>query len=75
MFLEKDGKQPFPYLRIEMSDVMISKVSHGGMSSDYRFTESVSLEFKKVCYIYTPQKLNGSPDAEIEKCFDMIRNR
>jgi len=60
----------FEFLEIKMYNVRISKVSHGGMANDFRFTESVSLVFDKVCYSYTPQRPDGSGDATIKRCFN-----
>jgi type VI secretion system secreted protein Hcp len=75
LVLRKTGQKDFDYLQIRMWDVQVSNVSPGGMSNDYRFTESVSFDFSRVCYSYTPQKLDGSADAQITKCFDIIRNQ
>jgi len=75
LVLESEGERTIPYLKIDMTDVRISKVSHGGMSNDFRFIESVSLEFDRVCYTYTPTRPDGNLDAEIRKCFDISRNR
>lgn len=75
LILRRPGESALEYLHIKMSDVTVINVSHGGMANDYRFTESVSFEFDKVCYSYTPQKDDGSGDAEITKCFDILRNR
>ena len=75
LILRRSGESALEYLHIKMSDVQVINVSHGGMANDYRFTESVSFEFDKVCYSYTPQKDDGSGDAEIIKCFDILRNR
>jgi type VI secretion system secreted protein Hcp len=75
LVMRRGGEDNFDYLHIEMFDVIVTKISNGGMSNDYRFTESVSLDFSRVCYSYTPQRDDGSGDAEIRQCFDMNVNR
>lgn len=70
----KAGSDPFEYLKITMSNVQVANVSPGGTSGDERAFESVALAFSRVCYSYTPQKENGTPDAEIVKCFDIENN-
>jgi type VI secretion system secreted protein Hcp len=62
------------YLKITMSNVQVANVSPGGTSGDDRILESVALAFSSVCYAYTPQKQDGSGDAEIERCFDIENN-
>jgi len=71
---QKSGEKPFEFLRITMSPVWFVNVSPGGTSGEDRFTESVALAFSKVCYAYTPQKVDGSPDATIERCFNIEQN-
>lgn len=43
------------YIKIVMTDVIISSVSTGGSGGEDRMTENVSLNFAKVEYEYTPQ--------------------
>lgn len=75
LVVRRGGEDYLDYLHIKMSDVVVTKISHGGMSNDYRLTESVSLEFSKVCYSYTPEKDDGSGGAQIRECFDIFRNQ
>jgi type VI secretion system secreted protein Hcp len=75
LYVRKAGEDAIDYIKITMSNVQISNVTNGGDSNMYLPTEDVKLVFSEVCYIYTPQKNDGSPDLEIETCWDVARNR
>jgi len=75
LYVRKSGEYPLDYIKITMSNVLVSNVSNGGDSNIYRPTEDVKLVFFEVCYAYTPQKPDGAPDAEIVTCWDVERNR
>jgi type VI secretion system secreted protein Hcp len=70
----KAGDKPLDYLKIKMSDVVITSVNTGGSSADERLTENVTLNFARYEVGYTPQKPDGSGDAEIIVNWDMGKN-
>ena len=74
LIVSKAGENPLEYLKITMSPVIVTNVSSGGSGGDDRLTESVTLNFAKVCYAYTPQKEDGTGDAEISRCFNIEAN-
>ena len=65
---------PIEYIKINMTEVLITSVSSGGSGGDDRLTENVTLNFAKVKYEYTPQKPDGSKDTTKEMTYDIAAN-
>ncbi len=63
--VRKAGKDALDYLKITMSPVLVTSVDCGGSGGEDRMTENVTLNFAKVEVGYTPQKEDGSGDAEV----------
>jgi type VI secretion system secreted protein Hcp len=63
------------YLKIELTDVIVTSVSHGGSQGgdDYP-TEQVSLNFAKVKLNYAAQKDDGTAEPESEMKWDLQTN-
>ncbi len=74
LIVRKAGEKPVEYLKIKLTDVLISAVSTGGSGGEDRLTENVTLNFAKVNVIYTPQKKDGSGDAAITMGWDIAAN-
>lgn len=74
LIVRKAGEKPIEYLKIKMTDVMITSVSTGGSGGEDRLTENVSLNFAKVKVEYTPQKQDGSPDSTLSMGWDIAGN-
>jgi type VI secretion system secreted protein Hcp len=74
LVVRKAGDKPLEYLKIKMSEVLVSSVQWAGSGSDDRLTESVTLNFAKVNKVYTPQKADGSGDAAVEGTFNIAHN-
>ena len=74
LIVRKAGEKPLEYLKIKMTDVLISSVSTGGSGGEDRLTENVTLNFAKVSFIYKPQKADGSGDADITMSWDIAGN-
>ena len=70
----KAGEQSLDYLKIKMSDCLVTSVSTGGSGGEDRLKESVTLNFAKVEVGYTPQKPDGSGDAEITINWNIEKN-
>jgi type VI secretion system secreted protein Hcp len=70
--VRKAGEKQQEYVKIEMTDIIVSSVQVGGAdgSSD-RLTESLSLNFAKVKFEYAPQKEDGSLDSHLPVTIDM----
>jgi len=74
LIVRKAGEKPLEYLKIKMTDVLISSVSTGGSGGEDRLTENVTLNFSKVNVIYKPQKADGSGDADMTMGWDIAGN-
>lgn len=64
-----------PYVKYIMEQVIISSMSQSPSDSTELVTESITLNFAKITYIYTPQKPDGTPDTEIPKIFNIRDNK
>ncbi len=75
LIVRKAGGTPLEYLKITLTEVLVTSVSTGGSGGEDRLTENVSLNFAKVKYVYQPQKADGSKDGgEIPITFDIAQN-
>jgi type VI secretion system secreted protein Hcp len=61
--VRKAGGTPLEYLKVIMSEVMVTSVSTGGSGGEDRLTENVTLNFARVKVQYQPQKPDGSKDG------------
>jgi type VI secretion system secreted protein Hcp len=61
--VRKAGEKPLEYLKITMTDCILSSVSNGGSDGEERLTENITLNFAKVKMEYQAQKKDGSPDG------------
>jgi type VI secretion system secreted protein Hcp len=58
--VRKAGDKPLEYLKIKMTEVLISSLSTGGSGGEDRLTENVTLNFAKVNVDYEEQTATGS---------------
>lgn len=73
--VRKAGAIPLEYIKIKMSDVIISGVSPG-TSGDSIPTEQVTLNFAKYEIEYTPQDPNtGKPEPPVKASWDLNANQ
>lgn len=72
--VRKAGEKPLEYLKITMTDLIVTSVTTGGSGGEDRLTENVSLNFAKFKVEYTPQKKDGSGDAPITIGWDIAGN-
>jgi type VI secretion system secreted protein Hcp len=72
--LRKAGENPLEFLKVTMTDVLITSVDTGGHGGEDRLTETVNLNFAKVEMEYTPQKEDGSGDAPATMGWDIAKN-
>lgn len=73
--VRKAGGKPLEYIKIKMTDVLVSSISTGGSGGEDRLTENVSLNFAKVENVYTEQKPTGEAGAEVEFKYDISANK
>jgi len=75
LFMRKMGKDPLDYLKIKMDPVMVTGIESGGSDGEDSLMENVTFNFSKVELTYTPQKEDGSGDAEIVTNWNIEKNK
>ncbi|MCB5206526.1 Hcp family type VI secretion system effector [Methylovorus mays] len=75
LVVRKAGGSPLEYLKITMSDVVITNVMPSGSSSDERIVEDVSLSFAKVKQEYTVQNQQGGSGGAVTAGYDIKLNK
>ena len=60
LVVRKAGETPLEYLKITMSEVLVTSISQGGSGGEDRLTENVTLNFAAVKVDYVEQKKDGS---------------
>jgi len=68
------GDAPVDYLKITLTEVLVSDMQTGGAEGEENVTETVTLNFAKYKLEYTGQKADGSADATIETGWDIRKN-
>ena len=74
LFVRKAGTIPIEYIKIIMTEVIVTSVATGGSSGEDRLTENISLNFAKVEFDYVPTKADGTPDTMIPFKWDITGN-
>jgi len=69
--VRKAGETPLEYIKIEMTDVMITSVQLGGSGGEDRLTENVMVNFGAFKYEYIEQKIDGSGEPAKEFGYDI----
>ena len=59
LVVRKAGESPLEYLKITMSEVLVTSVSQGGSGGEDRLTENVTLNFASVKVDYVEQTPKG----------------
>ncbi|MCL2075108.1 MAG: type VI secretion system tube protein Hcp [Betaproteobacteria bacterium] len=73
--VRKAGGTPLEYLKITMTDVIVTKVEPMGNSSSERIYEEVALAFSKVSQEYVIQNQQGGSGGTITATFDIKANK
>jgi type VI secretion system secreted protein Hcp len=69
------GNQPGQeYLKLHFYDLLVSHYQTGGHPGDVVPTDSISLNFAKMEYSYSPQKQDGSLDGALIAVMDLKQN-
>jgi len=69
--VRKAGGTALEYLKLKLTQVLISHISHGGGAGQDRVTENVTLNFRKFTKTYTPQDDKGNAKASHEFSWDI----
>lgn len=75
LVVRKAGGNPLEYLKITMSDVVITAVAPVGSSTEERIKERVSLSFAKVKQEYTVQNQQGGSGGAVTAGYDIKLNK
>jgi type VI secretion system secreted protein Hcp len=71
----KAGKEQQEYMKVTMSDVLVSSYTDGGGSGGIVPTDQFSLNFAKIEYEYKPQKADGTLDSAVKGGYDVAANK
>lgn len=74
IIVRKAGEKPLDYLKIKMTDIMVTAYSTGGSGGEDRLTENITLNFREFEKEYTPQKEDGSGDTPVRFGFNIAKN-
>ena len=69
--VRKAGGSPLEYVKLTMSDLIVTSISTGGSGGEDRLTENVTLNFGKFKFEYTPQNAKGSADATLPVAYNI----
>ncbi len=75
LVVRKAGGSPLEYLKITMTDVVITNVQPAGSSSEERIKEKVSLSFAKVKQEYTVHNQQGGSGGAVTAGYDIKLNK
>ena len=72
--VRKAGEKPLEYLKITLTEVLVTSVSTGGSGGEDRLTENVTLNFAKFNVEYQTQKPDGTGAPGGEMGWDVKGN-
>jgi type VI secretion system secreted protein Hcp len=72
--VRKAGEKPLEYLKLSLTEVMVTSVSTGGSGGEDRLTENISLNFAKVKVEYIEQTAKGGAGATPSMGWDIAAN-
>jgi type VI secretion system secreted protein Hcp len=67
LVVRKAGEDPLEYIKIKMTDILVSTVSAGGSGGEDRLTQNVTLNFAKVEFEYQEQNAKGKAEGGPKK--------
>lgn len=67
----KAGEKPLEYLKIKLTDILISGYQTGGSAGDVVPTDQFSLNFAKIEFSYTPQDPRGGEGKTVTTTYDL----
>lgn len=73
--MRKAGGSPLDYVKIELTEVLVTGVTHGGSGGEDLLSESVTLNFAKFKFSYQPQDAKGAKKGgAVEATYDIAKN-
>ena len=72
--IQKAGEKVLPYIKITLTNLLISSISTGGSGGEDRLTENVSLNFEKVKVEYDTQTEKGAKGDHFEMGWNVAEN-
>lgn len=72
--VRKAGGDPVEYLKLKLTDCIVSSITSGGSGGADRVTENISLNFAKFNFEYTPQESDNTAGASIPMGWDIAGN-
>jgi type VI secretion system secreted protein Hcp len=73
--VRKAGEHPLEYLKIDLTEILVTSVTTGGSGGEDRLTENVSLNFRQFHLTYTPQNKDGSAGSAGETKWNIAENQ
>ena len=74
LVVRKAGETPLEYLKITMTECLVTSVSGGGSGGEDRLTENVTLNFAKVKVEYVEQVAKGGKGATPSMGWSIVEN-
>ncbi len=74
LIVRKAGEKPLEYIKITLTDLIITSISTGGSGGEDRLTENVTLNFAKFKVMYVEQTPTGAAGAKPEVGWDIAAN-
>ena len=74
LIVRKAGESPLEYIKMTMSDCLITSVATGGAQGQDRLTENVSINFAEFKLEYTPQTAEGAGEAPVTMGWNVAKN-
>ena len=71
--VRKAGGKPLDYLKITVTQVLVTAIETGGNGTDDRVQETIRLNFAEIKHEYTPQKEDGTGLGPVIKSFNVAK--
>jgi type VI secretion system secreted protein Hcp len=75
LVVRKAGGSPVEYIKLKLTEVLVTSVSTGGSGGEDRLTENITLNFAKFNLDYTPQDAKGAAGTAIPAGWDVAGNK
>lgn len=75
LVVRKAGGNPLEYLKLTMSDVIVTGVAPSGTNDDHGMRETVNLSFAKVKQEYVVQNQQGGSGGAVTASYDIKGNK
>lgn len=72
--VRKAGENPLEFVTIDLEEILVAAVTTGGIGSDDRMTENVTLNFRKFEIKYKKQASDGSGEDKGDTKWDIAMN-